>query len=646
MSARSAISSDHDELLERVLPHVDSSVVSKARHAIAQEVYWDDADSFGEDPGLLELRRGGAGSRLSSASTSHRSAHARTSSTSEFSEFTYAGRSTLALDGLSPPRRPVHFANFDSGFAEMVEGGPEDDMPTQSLNGSGGGGGGARQVPPETLMEPVEVARRTGSRASQAAVAAPAGVSSPKSRAREENENSQGPFDVPARQSSRGEGKYANGHGGASVSVKELVGSGRPRRSSVIMELAHDDDEEHDASDNDERNTPLQRRATAKKNSGRMSPVPLGHETSSTPPPISHVRPTRMLMVEDFENGAGAYDGIDHGWDDDDLGMMRGLGANHGMYEQPRKPPLSSRNRDKQLNNNLSHDKDRMRGASERSGSSRTTTLTQNYRDLRTPMLNHLQLYQDAESRKRPGLDRAALDDRAARQGSMHSQKQYRSHDDGLHNGYAHDPYSRSMSLRRTYSDDDISIRQRSISGRTTGSGAGAAGGGGGGSQSGATAGSAGSMPDFFSASVFQVVLHNPTTAHQLLRFAESRLCAENVEFLARVDEYRATLNTLATQMAAIHKSFISPGSANQVNVSQALLRRAHRDMKGIVNQAFPAMETVFTDLQEQIETMVYQDIYPRFVRHQVALSASRALASDRFKYQGLGDCFCLTNPK
>lgn len=457
-------------------------------------------------------------------------------------------------------------------------------------------------------------------------------------------------------QSSKGEVKYANG---GSAGAKELIGSGRGRRSSVILELAGGDDVgEHDATGDEGNNNPFTRRPSTANTHGRNSPGPFGHEISSTPPPISHVRPTRMLMVEDFENGAGVYGsgGVDLGWESDDLGMIPGLS---GLYtEQGRKPPSSSRSRETAQPNHYlgGGDRDRMRAVSERAGSSRTTTLTQNYRDLRTPMLNHLQMYQDAESRKRTVLDRAAMEDRAPRQGSTRGQKQYRSHDDGLYNGYAggpvvapsaataavaHDPYSRSMSLRRTYSDDEISIRQqsisqRSISGRTAGSGAGA---------SSHTAGG-GSMADFFSSSVFQVVLHNPTTAHQLLRFAESRLCAENVEFLARVDEYRTTLNTLASQMAAIHKSFISPGSASQVNVSQAMLRRAHRDMKGIVNQAFPSMETVFADLQEQIETMVYQDIYPRFVRHQVALSASRALGTDRFKYQGLGDCFCLTNPK
>ena len=42
-------------------------------------------------------------------------------------------------------------------------------------------------------------------------------------------------------------------------------------------------------------------------------------------------------------------------------------------------------------------------------------------------------------------------------------------------------------------------------------------------------------MPDFFGHEVFQTVLHNPTTAHQLLLFSQSRLCGENMEFLEKV---------------------------------------------------------------------------------------------------------------
>ena len=42
-------------------------------------------------------------------------------------------------------------------------------------------------------------------------------------------------------------------------------------------------------------------------------------------------------------------------------------------------------------------------------------------------------------------------------------------------------------------------------------------------------------VADFFSPEIFQIVLHNPTTSHQLVRFSQSRFCGENMEFLEKV---------------------------------------------------------------------------------------------------------------
>lgn len=42
-------------------------------------------------------------------------------------------------------------------------------------------------------------------------------------------------------------------------------------------------------------------------------------------------------------------------------------------------------------------------------------------------------------------------------------------------------------------------------------------------------------LADFFSPDVLHIVLHNPTTAHQLRKFARSRLCGENLDFLEKV---------------------------------------------------------------------------------------------------------------
>jgi PAS domain S-box-containing protein len=58
-----------------------------------------------------------------------------------------------------------------------------------------------------------------------------------------------------------------------------------------------------------------------------------------------------------------------------------------------------------------------------------------------------------------------------------------------------------------------------------------------------------------------------------------------------------------------------------------------------------PSLETIFLGAQEHVEKLLASDIYPRFVKHQVTATATMALADHRERYQGLGDCFCMTDP-
>jgi hypothetical protein len=57
-------------------------------------------------------------------------------------------------------------------------------------------------------------------------------------------------------------------------------------------------------------------------------------------------------------------------------------------------------------------------------------------------------------------------------------------------------------------------------------------------------------------------------------------------------------------------------------------------------------MLDMFTPARKHIEDLIQDDIYPRFVKHQLMASATMALAHDQKTYHGLGDCFCLTDPK
>lgn len=593
------MTSDHDQLLDRILPHVDRGAITAAKNTIKDFDWDDESDSADFEEHF---------------SVTTRSVLTRTNSETSYGVFS---------GGLSPSR-PLRQKDFD-GFTMDNMADPRD---TNDGHGQTNGNAAVRYRGDADLADLPR--SKAGSRAGHVA----SGKSSP--RHTREGSDTFGSVDVPLRHSSR----PASG----SVGVPSLVDKPlpelkepRPQHPVIVEDVeqtAHDgvengDDHAHRGSN--------QRRA--------RSPLP-PPAPSATPPPIAH-KPTqngRRIVYDDFpdededdtddDHGVGdPEDGVDDDEDDYDERLAQQARPTRA-HEARGGPPLAHNNTKPRKREGRADSIASNNSRGSRAARSRTANLARDYKGLRTPILDHLQMYQDAES-KRPLVDRTIP---PVPQRSVH-QKTYRSVDEGMCNDYAARSNGNGSSahegvsggpIRRRYSDDDISVRsvRNSISGRTAKSTA---------SQS---------MPDFFSSEIFQVVLHNPTTAYQLLKFSESRLCSENVEFLSKVDEYRTTLNNLAGQMAFIHKQFISPGSAFQINVNGGLLKRAHKEMKTLISSAFPSMETVFTELQDQIETLVFQDVYPRFVRHQMALSATRALATDRFKYQGLGDCFCLTNPR
>ena len=153
-------------------------------------------------------------------------------------------------------------------------------------------------------------------------------------------------------------------------------------------------------------------------------------------------------------------------------------------------------------------------------------------------------------------------------------------------------------------------------------------------------------VADFFNPEIFQVVLHNPTTSYQMLRFSQSRFCGENMEFLEKVDRFNTLLDEMTKIMSDIHRSYTSTEAPRQLNLAPHVLKRMNADIKHTTQSTLPALELVFADAQESIEKLLAADVYPRFVKYQVTMSAVKALSTDIGKYAGLGDCFCLTNPR
>lgn len=97
--------------------------------------------------------------------------------------------------------------------------------------------------------------------------------------------------------------------------------------------------------------------------------------------------------------------------------------------------------------------------------------------------------------------------------------------------------------------------------------------------------------------------------------------------------------------MTDIHYSYTSHEAPKQIGVATPILKRINAEIKQSTATTLPAMENIFGEAQDNVEQILRTAVYPRFVKYQMTNSASRALSQDRSKYQGLGDCFCLTDP-
>lgn len=87
-------------------------------------------------------------------------------------------------------------------------------------------------------------------------------------------------------------------------------------------------------------------------------------------------------------------------------------------------------------------------------------------------------------------------------------------------------------------------------------------------------------MPDFFSLSVFQVVLRNPAIAHQLLKFGQTRLAGEHMEFLAKVNSYHVLLHEVSRSISGIYEEFFADGAPKYVNVPQVSVNHMPHDFR------------------------------------------------------------------
>jgi len=117
-------------------------------------------------------------------------------------------------------------------------------------------------------------------------------------------------------------------------------------------------------------------------------------------------------------------------------------------------------------------------------------------------------------------------------------------------------------------------------------------------------------------------------------------------QLYAQVQQYSQLLTQAQALLTEIHATYTCPDATDPVNITETISKDLTSAIDTTSSVILPGMQDMFEPARKHVEDLIQDDIYPRFVKHQLMASATMALAQDRKTYQGLGDCFCLTDPK
>ncbi|KAI0016388.1 hypothetical protein F4780DRAFT_683006 [Xylariomycetidae sp. FL0641] len=156
---------------------------------------------------------------------------------------------------------------------------------------------------------------------------------------------------------------------------------------------------------------------------------------------------------------------------------------------------------------------------------------------------------------------------------------------------------------------------------------------------------------DLLGTDTLLLALETPAVRSCLARYCRERGCEDELEFLSKVDDYIQATDALASTLTAISTSFIAPGSIHSLNLPPRLVRSMTSDVKRIAHTTIPTLEAVFAESRAHTEQRLTKEIFPEFVKTQLALytatalsSSPRELPSKKLEFPGLAESFCLTD--
>jgi hypothetical protein len=153
---------------------------------------------------------------------------------------------------------------------------------------------------------------------------------------------------------------------------------------------------------------------------------------------------------------------------------------------------------------------------------------------------------------------------------------------------------------------------------------------------------------DLYSSEAFLTVLQTPRIYDSFAAFLQSEHSSENLVFWSRCERYKCLQKELLESLTEMEVEHMQDSSSKEINVSQKgrLDCLARSDC---LKAAMACAQTDFEKLQKEVELLMWRDSYPRFLKHHLAYNARKSLQwypGKTFTFKGLGQCFCITDPR
>lgn len=152
------------------------------------------------------------------------------------------------------------------------------------------------------------------------------------------------------------------------------------------------------------------------------------------------------------------------------------------------------------------------------------------------------------------------------------------------------------------------------------------------------------SMRRLLSENIFEQLLEDPLGRHRFRNFLASEGGEEMLDFYFDLSQYEQQTNNMKSTTEALHDLYLAQDADTQIELPSVY----REDLYSQLRVAWE-MQVTLSPVRENIRQSLYKDQFQRFVR-SLLIEQNRvrlgAFNDEDQEYTGLGDCFCLTNPR